>query len=470
MDQWFNAINGRDYEAVSEMAPRHAKSQDSYGETGLMIAAREGDLRLAEALHSIENSMRNNEGETALLVATKLNRADVVKLLAPSEGRHKLPNGSPAIHVAIDNDAKKSLEVLLPYQEGEVNAQGYTPLAYACFLGKVDFIDMILLKGKLKKKDLLDSAISAAEAGGHPDIATYLRTYKADRKAAGLCADVVRKPGKSSDANVKEDSEKNMELDKIQVLMAELAEKERKLAAMTRENELLTNKLSKAREQPRETHVAVRTRQIEPSESAPIGTGLNYARMKEDFERDCDGNTPLMLAVEKGDIETAKSLIETQTRLKNIYGTTALMLAAAHNYVELVKLLIPTEAGMRANSGTTALMKAAHNGHLEVCKLLLEKEAGLTRRDGWTALMSAAANNHCDIIQLLLSTEQKMATHDGTTALHKAVVHKFPEAVRLLAPAEHDCRLRNGSTAFYMVNKDKNSEIYNILLEYNDSK
>ncbi|TNJ28003.1 Ankyrin repeat protein 1 [Giardia muris] len=467
MDPWFSAINGRDYEAVVEMAPKHAKAQDRYGETGLMIAAREGDLRLAEALHSIENSMRNNEGETALLVATKLDRPEIVKLLAPSEGRHKLPNGSPAIHVAVDNDATRSLEVLLPYQEGEVDAQGYTPLAYACFLGKPDIVDLILLKGKLKKKDLLDSATSAAETGGHPDIANYLRNYKADRKTAGLCADFVRKTGKGPGTNIADDVKKDDELDRIQVLMAELAEKERKLAAMSRENELLANKLSKAREQPRETHVAVRTRQVEAADPAPLGAGLNYTRMKEDFERDCDGNTPLMLAVEQGDVEAAKPLIQTQAKHKNIYGTTALMLAAAHNHVELVKLLIPMEAGMRANSGTTALMKAAHNGHLEVCKLLLEKEAGLTRRDGWTALMSAAANNRCDVIQLLLSTEQRMATHDGTTALHKAVVHGFPDAVRLLAPAEHECRLRNGSTAFYMVNREKNREIYDILSEYN---
>lgn len=84
-------------------------------------------------------------------------------------------------------------------------------------------------------------------------------------------------------------------------------------------------------------------------------------------------NTPLGLAIAKGDLETAKKLIEYGAAInEKSNGLTPLMIAARYNKVEIVKLLIEKGADVKAKDekGITALQYAEASNAKEVAVLL----------------------------------------------------------------------------------------------------
>lgn len=86
-------------------------------------------------------------------------------------------------------------------------------------------------------------------------------------------------------------------------------------------------------------------------------------------------NTPLGLAIAKGDIETAKKLIEYGAAInEKSNGLTPLMIAARYNKVEIVKLLIEKGADLKTKDekGITALQYAEASNAKEVAVLLKE--------------------------------------------------------------------------------------------------
>ncbi|MNK22270.1 Ankyrin repeats (3 copies) [compost metagenome] len=86
-------------------------------------------------------------------------------------------------------------------------------------------------------------------------------------------------------------------------------------------------------------------------------------------------NTPLGLAIAKGDLETAKKLIEYGAAInEKSNGMTPLMIAARYNKVEIVKLLLEKGADVKVKDekGITALKYAEASNSNEVVVLLKE--------------------------------------------------------------------------------------------------
>uniref|UniRef100_A0A672I3W7 Kinase D-interacting substrate 220a n=1 Tax=Salarias fasciatus TaxID=181472 RepID=A0A672I3W7_SALFA len=87
-------------------------------------------------------------------------------------------------------------------------------------------------------------------------------------------------------------------------------------------------------------------------------------------------------------------------------GQTPLMVAAEQGNLEIVQELIRRGANVNLDDVDcwTALISAAKEGHIEVVKELLENNANLEHRDmgGWTAVMWAAYKGRTDVAQLLL--------------------------------------------------------------------
>lgn len=492
--EWFNAVTAGSLEEVERMVDEHATLCDPQGETALMIAARENNLELVKLLQAYEASRQNNDGETALMIGAKLDHDEVVECLAAAESNIKTPSGDTALHIAVKNRSKKSIKILLEFLATERDGAHNNALDCAVIAGDEELVDCILTSTKKYNKKLMEQAEHKARDSSHAKIASYLHAIVTKKVTPGSITSYeaphihIIKINDGSDTNkpaeeklhviTGTDTDHNRHEDELRILRNEiieknkmLADREKELEEMVREQRILSNQLSKAKEQNKDQSVSRPVRKIMGGDynvsTHKDGSRATLANIKqnEPFDRDCEGNTPLMLAVEERQLERAKELLEEQGGLKNIYGTTALMIAASKGYLDFVQLLLEKEAGLQANSGTTALMKAAHNGHYEICKLLAPKEIGKTRRDGWTATMSAATNNHCDIIDLL-TDEIGSQTVDGTTALHKAVVHNHLDAVKRLADREHKLRLKGGSTALYLVKKEKNPEMYAFLSKY----
>jgi ankyrin repeat protein len=108
--------------------------------------------------------------------------------------------------------------------------------------------------------------------------------------------------------------------------------------------------------------------------------------------RNPKGESPLMLAALKGDLDMARRLIQRKAEV-NKPGWTALHYAASNTTLasqEMVRLLLEHHAYIDAESPnrTTPLMMAAHYGHPAVVKLLLEEGADpqLRNEQGLTAI------------------------------------------------------------------------------------
>ena len=125
------------------------------------------------------------------------------------------------------------------------------------------------------------------------------------------------------------------------------------------------------------------------------------------------GESPLMLAVIKGQAEIAAKLLEKKADV-NKTGWTALHYAASAGHLDLIRLLLENSAYIDAESPnrTTPLMMAARYGSAAAVKLLLDQDADphLKNQQGLTALDFAQQGNRSDAADLIALQLRKRQT------------------------------------------------------------
>ncbi|OOG85258.1 hypothetical protein B0E41_09025 [Hydrogenophaga sp. A37] len=133
-------------------------------------------------------------------------------------------------------------------------------------------------------------------------------------------------------------------------------------------------------------HVALR------EDSTKVVNFLLSQRTVKVESRNVQGESPLMIAAIKGQLESAKRLIERGAEV-NKTGWTPLHYAASRtepDSVEMVRLMLHHHAYIDAESPnkSTPLMLASHYGHADVVRLLLEEGAdpSLRNEQGLTAV------------------------------------------------------------------------------------
>lgn len=145
LEEGFRAALGGDLAIVKSLVERGnpADSSDPDGSTLLMLASREGHVRVVEYLIAQKAAVnrRNKFGDTALMGACIKGKLGVVKLL-------------------LDHGA-------------EINPEGWTPLHYAAFEGRTEVLKYLIDKGA--KKDAIApngySALMLAVRGRHAETA-----------------------------------------------------------------------------------------------------------------------------------------------------------------------------------------------------------------------------------------------------------------------------------------------------------
>ncbi len=125
-----------------------------------------------------------------------------------------------------------------------------------------------------------------------------------------------------------------------------------------------------------------------------------------------DGETPLMMAVFKGQVELAVAMIEKGADV-NKTGWTPLHYAATAGNVQLINLLLENHAYIDAESPnkTTPLMMAAHYGTPGAVKLLLEEGADVSLKNdlGLAAIdfaQNAKKQDSVDVIAAFIRAQQ----------------------------------------------------------------
>lgn len=155
---------------------------------------------------------------------------------------------------------------------------------------------------------------------------------------------------------------------------------------------------------------------------------------------DKSGNSLLTLAVQKENIVLVRFLLDhrARVRVRNQYGDTPLMLASLRGNLEIAKLL--AAAGAEINHpGWTPLIYAAFEGHAKVVDFLIKQGAQVNALapNQATALMLAARNGHAEAVKLLLdaNANTNIATPDGATAIKWAKESGHTKVVELLKKA-----------------------------------
>lgn len=115
-----------------------------------------------------------------------------------------------------------------------------------------------------------------------------------------------------------------------------------------------------------------------------------------------NGDSALMIASFKGNMEAVRTLIERGAEVHHP-GWTPLHYAATNGHDDVARLLIQQGAPVDALSSnrTTPMMMAAWRGHIYTVKLLLDAgaDAALKNDRGMTAIDFARAGDHQDIVE-----------------------------------------------------------------------
>uniref|UniRef100_A0A3Q3FDP7 Kinase D-interacting substrate 220a n=1 Tax=Labrus bergylta TaxID=56723 RepID=A0A3Q3FDP7_9LABR len=214
---------------------------------------------------------------------------------------------------------------------------------------------------------------------------------------------------------------------------------------------------------------------VEEENLAAIKAHLD--KFKDVDSRSDNGQTPLMVASEQGNLEIVQELIRrgANVNLDDVDCWTALISAAKEGHIEVVRELLENNANLehRDMGGWTALMWAAYKGRTDVAELLLEKGSNpnITGQYSVYPIIWAAGRGHAEIVHLLLQHGAKVNCSDkyGTTPLIWAARKgHYDSVMHLLANgADVDQEGANSMTALIVGVKGGFTEVVKELLKRN---
>jgi ankyrin repeat protein len=194
---------------------------------------------------------------------------------------------------------------------------------------------------------------------------------------------------------------------------------------------------------------------------------------------DIDGETPLVVAAEHGQLGVTRLLVQRGANINVIvqyYGRTALHYAAEEAHEEVVAFLLEKGAQTSNSEGdnVTPLMLACRNGHVGVVQMIVTHTGphGLEDRDicGKTALRYAAEEGHGEVVALLLGKGAQASTRDDETVtpLMSACEKGHVGVVRMLithtGPHGLEDRDTEGKTALRYAAEEGHGEVVAFLL------
>jgi ankyrin repeat protein len=336
-----------------------AEARDSYGQTPLMWAARNGQLETVMLLLSIDDvdpDAKDHEGMTPLMWAALNGHNDIVKQLLLNTSNvnpyAKDENGRTLLTWAVWGGRRDTVEMLLAlcnFDLSETCNEGGTLFDHAVEGGKNGTVDLLLGLNKIKTCDYC-RGLELAAFGGHEDtIMLLLNTDKFDPNARDTTGETPLSWSVRNDCR-----------DAVELLLS--------------------------------------TDRVDPD------------------ARDATGKTPLMLAVHKECEDIVELLLSTgkvdlNATAKGDDRITPLMFAVYLGHEGIVKLLLSTgkvdlNTNAKVDDRMMPLMCAVYLGHEGIVKLLLrtDKAHPHVKINGIpTMLKMAEEKGHKAIVKLLES-------------------------------------------------------------------
>jgi len=185
--------------------------------------------------------------------------------------------------------------------------------------------------------------------------------------------------------------------------------------------------------------------------------------------------SPLNQAIENDDIDAFREAIAGGERVnfkeKDNGNITPLFVAVDNGNVEMARMLLNLGAKVNARDSQrqTPLMRLDDDSNAQMVELLLQFGAkiDLEDKEGNTALILAAENAEAEVVEALLKggPDVNAANDEGQTALMNAAYVDDLETVRLLLNAGADVKAKNddGETAW---DQTSEKEIENLLVSF----
>lgn len=180
-DDWIQAISARNIPAIKSMLERCAKSTDSTGSTGLMMAAKRGSLDIVEILASHESGLLNADGHTAMMLAAMHDHLPVCAYLGPMEKNIIGANEQDVFMIAVSYEAKDVVEYLSGAYPLRRDADGYSVFDLAIAVGNAEILTILLSSNPLDD-DERSRLTSLAQDSEKYDLVELLREVRCDKE------------------------------------------------------------------------------------------------------------------------------------------------------------------------------------------------------------------------------------------------------------------------------------------------
>ncbi|TNJ26175.1 Ankyrin repeat protein 3 [Giardia muris] len=161
---WFQGIALHEYDLVKEALTRFAGAANGLGETALMLAARLNDVEMIKILCIQEATMVNREGFTALMIAACCDNVEAVRLLVPFEKAVFLPDGRTPLMLAVEAGSSSCVSVLIEYYGAERDINNLTALDYAVRADQYEYATLI--EQAIGAEQGLARAVMSGSVGG----------------------------------------------------------------------------------------------------------------------------------------------------------------------------------------------------------------------------------------------------------------------------------------------------------------
>ena len=189
--------------------------------------------------------------------------------------------------------------------------------------------------------------------------------------------------------------------------------------------------------------------------------------------KDEKGRTPLVKAVEVGNTEVIKLLLEKEVPIQSQGAWSPWHEAAQQGHAHVLRLFLKRGANIDAQdgAGATALKIAAALGHRDACSLLIDELAviDIPAKDGWTPLISSIRNGHTAVTEILIRHHASVNQQNGKqqTPLSVAACEGRVEEARMLL--EYHANLEKaddrGYTPLMTASREGHVEIVQLLLQ-----
>ncbi|KAG8193126.1 hypothetical protein JTE90_004950 [Oedothorax gibbosus] len=192
--------------------------------------------------------------------------------------------------------------------------------------------------------------------------------------------------------------------------------------------------------------------------------------------KDCDGSTPLHLAVKMGHAKVVSTLLSAGANpcIVSNDNNTSVELAVARDNSEIVELLLSHSYvdANDSNNGHTLLHIAAEKGHLTNTELLVERGADINARNisGSKPIHIAARDGHLNIVKYYLGKNIQINDlgTDGQSLLHYAANGGQLEIAKYLIEQNIDVNISDDTTqsaALHIATQNGFSDMIHILLD-----